>query len=304
MTDIPIEARGLTRDYGRKRALDPFDLKIERGRIVALLGPNGAGKSTLLRLLAGLIEPTQGQALLFGADTRHLSGPLVSRLAALHEGHEPPTWATPVHLIALQAEACPRFDRPFAERFCSSTGIAPHALYGTLSKGQRRWILAGVTLASAADVMLFDEPADGLDPAARHDLYDALRTRVVELDATALVATHVIHDIERVADEVAILKHGRLVLHASLEDLREQVREVELPPGEALREGPVFEVLARRTVGDAELMMIRSTGDEKTLREALPEGAGLHRVGLEELFLALTRNSTAAQPDLEEVKIQ
>lgn len=314
MTETVIEASQLGRSYGRACALSGVSLRIERGRIVALLGPNGAGKSTLLRLLGGLLEPTAGRALVLGREARRPQAGDASRLAALHEGHEPPAWATPAQLMALQAEACPLFDHAFAERFCYAHGVKPRTPYGALSKGQRRWILSGITLASGAEVLLFDEPADGLDPAARHMLYDALRARVNEREATALVATHVIHDVERVADDVALLHRGRLTLFGALEELREQVRELELPaepgvgaailkdeaPGSedwnpvdepAAAEGKL-EILARRQRGGAELVMIRLPGagcDDAALRAALPEGAAMRRVGLEDLFLALTQ---------------
>lgn len=298
MTEFAIQIERLTRDYGRRRALDQLDMTIESGRIVALLGPNGAGKSTLLRLLGGLLEPTAGRVRVAGQDPRRPAAGWSGALAALHEGHEPPGWVTAERLLDLQAEASPGFDRAFARRFCFSRGIEPRARYRTLSKGQRRWLLSGLVLASGAPILLFDEPADGLDPAARRALYDALRECASERGTTILVATHGIHDVERVADDVAILQRGSLLLEAPLEALREEIREVELPPGTTLPDCGA-EVLAHERLNDAELAWIRLRGlDETELLRALPPEAAVRTVGLEGLYLILTEGPRTMETPL------
>lgn len=297
-----IVARGLSRDYGRRRALDAVNLEIHAGRIVALLGPNGAGKSTFLKLCAGMIEPTAGGASIFGISAREAPNSAPWRVACLLDSHEPPEWADGLRLVAMQAEASPRFDRAFADAFCFSGGIDPRWPYGSLSRGQRRRLLAGVVLATGADLILLDEPADGLDTATRRDLYDRLRRRVNDSGATAIVATHNIHDIERVADDVAILNHGRLVLTGSLEDLREQVREIEMPLGAALRPDSPIEILARRRERDAELLWARSTGGEQAIAVAVGAAPAISPVGLEDLYLALTQTSFEELESAQEVR--
>lgn len=291
MTEWAIQAERLTRDYGQRCALDHLDLKVEAGRFVALLGPNGAGKSTLLRLLGGLLEPTGGSVRVAGQDPRYPPAGWQGSLAAMHEGHAPPARATVARLLALEAEASPRFDHALAERFCLARGAGRRTRFGTLSKGQRRWLLAGLTLASGAPVLLFDEPADGLDPAARRELYGALRERATEQGATILVATHGIHDVERVADDVVIVQRGRLLLDASLEALREEIREVELPAGAALPASGV-DVLRQQRVGGTELAWIRlGHVEESEFLRGLPPGAAVRTVGLEELYLILTADA-------------
>jgi len=223
-----IRAENLTRDYRAKRALDNLSMQVAPGRVVALLGPNGAGKSTLLRLLMGLIEPTSGQSWLLGASSRALTQHVLDRVAAMLDGCEPPRWATPKRMMALQADASKSFSRDRAMELIAQHDPLLDTRYGALSRGQKRWVLASLCLATGADVLLLDEPADGLDTASRREVYDLIRDHVNERNATALVTTHIIHDIERVADEVAILNKGQLILHESLDDLRERVREVEL----------------------------------------------------------------------------
>jgi ABC-2 type transport system ATP-binding protein len=260
------------------------------------LGPNGAGKTTLLKLLAGLIEPTEGGSRLLGAPSRAMPPDICGRIAVMLDGHEPPGWATPHRLIGLQAEASPGFDRGFAETFICARGISAKSRYGTLSKGQKRRTLAGLCLASGADVLLLDEPAEGLDPAARRELYDSIRDRVNENEATVLIATHIIHDIERIADDAAVIREGRLLLHEPLEDLREQVREIALPEGAP---PPVFpggiELIGQKREAGVRFYWARVlNGDMAALGALLSEGADIHTVDLETLYLALAEHSGAA----------
>lgn len=285
-----IHAAGLTRDYGTRRALDRLDLQVEPGRIAALLGTNGAGKSTLLKLLAGFLEPTAGEARMIGVAAREVPNAFPFSVASLIDGHEPPAWATAARMIAMQAEASPKFDGDFANKFSFGGGVDSRTPYGALSKGQRRRILAGLVLASGGDVMLLDEPADGLDPAARRELYDVLRRRVNDSGATALVATHIINDVERIADDVAIVDHGRLLLSASLEDLREQVREIELEPGRTVHSNGSIQVLGAKSMDDVEMFWVRSKFGEPYIAATLTP-VSIRAVGLEDLFLALTQNA-------------
>ena len=287
--DLAIETKGLSRDYGSERALSELDLQIGRGTVVALLGPNGAGKTTLFRLLAGLLEPTTGLSRVLGANSREYPEEVGGRISCLVNGDEPPPWAAPRRLMALEEAASPRFDRAAAEAMLQGKGLALGKPYQRFSKGQQRWILAAISLSSGADLLLLDEPADGLDTAARRELYDRVRDYVNQTEASAVVATHIIHDIERVADEVALLERGRLVLHEALEDLRETVFEWERPAGgsdEKLGEG--MEVLGSRREGDCLLRWVRSEGGEAELRKRLGPEAILRRVDLERLYLALT----------------
>jgi len=295
MNEPAIKTENLSRDFGRKRALDGFSIEVPPGRIVALLGPNGAGKTTLLRVLMGLIEPTEGGAWVLGAPSRAQPAEVAARIANMGDGHDPPGWATLWTLENLQAGASRRFDGPGFRRFCAERGLKSGARFGTLSKGQKRWVLAGLALAADAELILMDEPADGLDPAARRDLYDRLRDAATNNEAAAMVSTHIINDIERVADDVAIIDDGRLVLYAALEDLREQIRQVEIPDAEgpvdlgpdvtllgSIRRGDVF-------IGWARLDSLDVLTDEQLRRRTGPD-ATVRPVNLETIYLAVTRH--------------
>ncbi len=289
MNDPAIRTQNLTRWFGPVKALDGLSIEVERGRVLALLGPNGAGKSTFHRLLTGLIAPTEGHAWVFGADCRRLTPEVSPRLVAIGEGREPESWATARDLFHLQAAASPEFDREAATRLCRSRGVPLRRPYGSLSKGQKRWLLAAAVLSSGADLLLLDEPAAGLDPAARREMFDHLRDYVNGREATALVATHIISDVERVADDVAIIEHGQLLLSAPLESLREEVREVEFPPsGEFPEATEGIEVLGRRDAAESGLIYVRCPEGVDPLTRSLPTSARVRPVTLEDLYLAVT----------------
>ncbi len=288
MSELVIQAEGLTRDYGRIRALDALHMNVPRGSVVALLGPNGAGKSTLLKLTAGLIEPTRGQVRLFGHSSRKLPRDISAKVVSAGESQDPPKWMNVHRLLALQADASPGFDKAMAYSLCAELELDLRRPFGVLSKGQKRWVLSVLALASGAELVLMDEPADGLDPSARRRLYDTIRDCANEHQTTFMIATHIIGDIERVADDVAIIDHGRLILHAALEDLREQVREVELPQMPKGELGKGIDVITSRQVDGVWLAWLRCRGTSPVeLAEKLGNQAIFRTVSLEELYLAI-----------------
>ncbi|HUT28199.1 MAG TPA: ABC transporter ATP-binding protein [Sedimentisphaerales bacterium] len=293
MNETAIRTEGLCRDYGDLRALDDVNLSIDKGRVVAMLGPNGAGKTTFLHILMGMLEPTGGRAEVLGANSRALPKDVVGRIGYMGDGDEPPRWATAGQLIGLQAGASYKLARGFAEQLLAKRGLSRKSVYGALSKGQKKWVRAALVLAAKPEVMLLDEPAEGLDPSARRELYDELRDYVTDSDATVVVATHIIADIERIADEAAIIDKGRVATHAALDDLREQVREIELTENDAIPESADgIEVLGSKAVSGAVLVWVRcSQHGQRKLETICPKKAVIRAVGLETFYLAMTEHN-------------
>ncbi|MCL2640512.1 MAG: ABC transporter ATP-binding protein [Phycisphaerales bacterium] len=264
-----LSVRRVGRRFGDVEALKDVSLEVRAGEIVGLLGPNGAGKTTLLRVVLGLITASCGEVRVLGKLAREVACAGGGEVASVGEGYEP-LWTTTLRLLeGLQSEASPHFERTAFRAWCESKGLARSKRFGELSKGQKRWVMCGLAMAARPRLMLLDEPADGLDPAARRTLYEALRHHANEHGTAILITTHLLGDIERVADHVVILDRGLVKLSAALEDLREEVREVEMP-----LVGVEHEVLAR----DGRRAWVR-----------LPKGVEMGRtVGLEDLYLALT----------------
>lgn len=284
MTQYAIKTQSLTRRFNQVQALSNINLEVEPGNIIALLGPNGAGKTTFIRLLMGLIEPSEGEAKVLGQDSRALTSKISRRIGYMADTAEPPKWLTVNQLLSLKAAVASDFDYESIERLLD---VHPESTYGILSKGQKRWVMAVAALAARPDLMLMDEPAEGLDPSARRVLYNHLRDYVSESQATAVVTTHVISDIERVADRVAILNEGELVLHGSLEDLRDQVREIRFPMDQEPLDWPEsVEILGHRKDPHELIFWVRCAPE--TLRAMPLDHAQLHPVSLGDLYLLIT----------------
>jgi ABC-2 type transport system ATP-binding protein len=304
MNEYAVQTVELRRDFGSVRAVEGLDLEIAPGSIFLLLGPNGAGKTTLLRMLMGLIEPAAGSARILGSPVWPPPAEVLSAVGYVGDRSEPPGWATLALLEDLQGGASPSFDRALFREMCQRRDLPLNRPYGSLSKGQRKWALVSLVLACRPRLILLDEPADGLDPAARRALYDALRDHVNQNEATAIIATHVIADVERIGDDVAILGWGRLLLHAPLEDLRDQVRQVEIENGGGPPDfGREVSILGRTRQGTTNIVWIKQNGlsDEELGRRLGPKSIIRH-VGLEAIYLAIAEHrSTTEAPKAEEV---
>lgn len=296
MSESVLCADRVSRAFGELTAVDRLSVSIPNNRVVALLGPNGAGKTTFLRLLMGLLEPSEGTVGVLGHSSRRMPGDVSARIGWVGEGHEPPGWATLQNMIALQAGASPKFDRTVAEELLAERELEPKRRYAVLSKGQKRWALGTLALASGADVLIMDEPADGLDPSARRSLYAHVRDYVNRHEATVLIATHIIADIERVADDVLIIDRGRLLLQASLEDLRDQVREIEAPQRCEIPDlGPDVQLLREEERNGSRRLWVRCRDDaDEALRGRFEQSVTLRPVNLESLYLVLTEQGDAA----------
>ncbi len=285
-----IETRHLSRDYGAIRALDRVNLEIPKERIVALLGPNGAGKTTLLHLLMGMLEPTMGSSSVLGIDSRALGNGMLHRIGYMGDSEAPPPWPTIRQLITLQSAATENFDHAFIKQLLVQKCLLRKTPFGELSKGQQKWLRAGLLLASQPELLLFDEPAEGFDPAARHDFYDYLRTYCTKTGAAALVATHITGDIERVADDVAIIRKGRVVLYESLETLREEVREIFVPAGGLPPElTHRIDVIGEKKHADGTIFWVRCRAiEDNELKELLGSRPVVNHSNLETVYRAAT----------------
>ena len=218
MSDKLIVCRGLSKAYGRKPALSGVDLEVGRGRIVGLLGPNGSGKTTLIKLLCGLIQPTAGtlavDGLPIGPETKALISYLPDRMYFA-------SWMRATDLFDLFRDFYRDFDYDKALAMCRSLGVEPRARIKTMSKGTKEKVQLVLVMARKAQLYLLDEPIAGVDPAARDFILRTILTNYNE-EGTVLISTHLIADIEKVLDEAVFLKAGKLVLHETVDNIRER----------------------------------------------------------------------------------
>lgn len=285
-----IRAFNLGRDFGSVTVLKGLTFAIPAGSICALLGKNGVGKTTLLKLLMGLIQATEGTSSLCGDEPWPHTASTLSRTGCLLDGFEPSGATRIRHLVELSLAAGPRFDVSRAWSLLESHGLAAHRRWSTLSKGQRRWVLLVLLLCRQCDVLLLDEPADGLDPQSRIELYQLIRQQANDRQITALIATHVITDIERVADQMCILHDKSILLQADLEDLREQVQIIEFDSPPSLASLPAGVEQLHHESGEVDRWWLRDRSGALEFVKFDHE-IRRRRASVEELFIALTGSS-------------
>jgi ABC-2 type transport system ATP-binding protein len=218
-----IELKRLTRYFGSKPVVRDLDLAVPSGKVTALLGLNGAGKTTTIRILMGLLSPTRGNAITLGEDSERMSVENRARIGYLVEGH----FLYP----SMKVRDCESFQRSGYETWNDSLfreivhhfGIDPAARISTLSRGQRAGVSLALVLAPDPELLVLDDPALGLDPVSRRALNETLIEFAGGGKRTVLLSTHMLDDVERIADRVAVMVGGRLKVDTSMEDFAGRV---------------------------------------------------------------------------------
>ncbi len=207
----------LSKAYGSVRALDHVDLKLEEGKIVGLLGPNGSGKTTLIKLASRLLVPTEGEVRICG----ELPSPATKAIVSyLPDRNYLPDWMKTKDLLEMYQDFYGDFDVQRAQEMFGSLNIDYDTPLKNMSKGTKEKVQLILTMSRHAKLYLLDEPIAGVDPAARDYI---LKTIISNYDetATVLISTHLIADVENVLDEAVFLKEGKVVLHQSVDELRD-----------------------------------------------------------------------------------
>ena len=213
-----VRCSNLCRNFENVRALDGVDLSLASGRIVGLLGPNGSGKTTMIKILNGLLQPTSGEVRIAGNAPGVETKKIVSYLP--DRGYFP-EWMRVGDMIDLFADFYADFDRAKADEMCRVLGLDQKMAIKTLSKGTREKMQLMLVMSRAAKLYLLDEPIAGVDPAAREFILRTILTNYSE-DGTVLISTHLILDVEQVLDECVFLRQGQVVLHESVDSIRER----------------------------------------------------------------------------------
>ena len=225
MNENVIETRGLTRYFGRHCVVDMLDLTVPRGCIFGFLGRNGAGKSTTIRMLLGLLPPTRGSSSVLGHDSRALPPDIRARIGYLAEGHHVYGWMTVRECGRFQASFYPRWNDGVFQGVLKHFGLKPDAKAGDLSRGERAGLGLALTLAPQPELLILDDPALGLDPVARRGLLQSMIYLTRNADQTVFFSSHLLSDVERVADRIAVLDGSLLRADCALETFRRRVRQ-------------------------------------------------------------------------------
>jgi ABC-2 type transport system ATP-binding protein len=282
-----VEASGLGKRYGGTWALRECTLAVPAGHVAALVGPNGAGKTTLLNLAVGLAAPSAGTVTVLGGQP---PGSPAALDGIAFVAQDTPLYKnlSAADMLHLTRNLNRRFDQNYAETRLAELGIPLNRKAGRLSGGQQAQLALTLALSRRPRLLLLDEPVAMLDPVARHDFMASVLTAAADDGVSVLLSSHVLAELERVADYLILLSRGRVQVAGEVDDLLACHRVLTGPAAEAGRLAGRPVVHVRRGEAQAHLL-VRATADDP-----VPRGWEAHPVGLEELALAYLREPGAA----------
>ncbi len=305
MNDAVIEAIDLSKTFRPAVvAVNGLDLRVPRGAVYGLIGRNGAGKSTTLRLLMGLLRPDRGTAHVLGSDIKDAPRETRQRVTYVSQEQQLPWRMTADELMAYFSQLYDQWDTAFATDLVRRFDLDTTRPLGTLSGGDQRRVAVILALAARPDVVILDEPAAGLDPVSRRQLIEAMIDFLGDGgERTVLFSTHILADLERVADHIGFMDRGRMMLSGPLDALQGGMRRVQVIfSGDRVPSG--FEIpgeLRRRTDGPVLTAIVRLTDPDQVNRlQAIEElRVTEHSLGLEDLFIELMERDPHSMGDLQ-----
>jgi ABC-2 type transport system ATP-binding protein len=282
-----VESAGLGKRFRRTWALRDCSLAIPDGHVVALVGPNGAGKTTLLHMAAGLTAPTAGTVTVLGGEPAG-SPQALDRVAFVAQ--DAPLYRNlPARdMLHVARNLNRRWDQQRAERRLAELGIPLARKVGKLSGGQQAQLALTIALARRPELLILDEPLAMLDPLARHEFMASVMAAVAEDGVSVVLSSHVLAELERVADYLVVLAHGRVQVAGEVDDLLAAHRMLTGPAAETNRYSERLAVVHCRQAGAQSHVLVRAAPDEP-----VPPGWQADGVGLEELVLAYLREPGA-----------
>lgn len=227
-----VEVHRVTRQFGNKTALDDLSLTVPRGGVFGLIGGNGAGKTTLIKHLLGMLKAQSGSVRVFGLDPVENPVGTLGRIGYLSEDRDLPNWMRVGELMRYTQAFFPNWDEKYAEELREAFDLDANAKVKNLSRGQRARAGLLIALAHRPELLVLDEPSSGLDPVVRRDILGAIIRTIADEGRTVFFSSHLLDEVERVADRVAIIHQGRIMLTASMDEIKESHRRVTLRFGQ------------------------------------------------------------------------
>lgn len=211
-----LECKSLSKKYSGLTALNDVNLTLDRGKIIGLLGPNGSGKTTLIKLINGLLMPSSGEILIDGKKP----GPQTKKIVSyLPERNYLPDWMKVSDAISFFEDFYSDFDKGKCMDMLKRLNLDPDRRLKNLSKGTKEKVQLILVMSRQADLYCLDEPIGGVDPAARDYILNTIITNYNE-NASVIISTHLISDIEKILDEFIFIKNGKITVHAAVDDVR------------------------------------------------------------------------------------
>src|SRR3954468_6789070 len=298
MSDV-IATERLTKHYGERRVVDSLNLRVPQGSVYGLLGRNGAGKSTVIKMLMGMVRPDSGQATLLGEDAETLSDATRARIAYLAEGHPFYGWMTIDDAVKFTRAFYPRWNDMLVDQILDHFELRRKQKIRRLSCGQRAQVSLALAVAPDPELLVLDDPTLGLDTVVRRDFLESLIQIIQRQGRTILFSSHILGDVERVADRIGIMVNGVLRVDCRTESFRESVRKLVLEFAGYPPEAPnVPRLVSSRVMGNSlELVLVGYDEAQREAVEALgPLSIEVLDLNLEDAFIEYTRGQRRPLP--------
>lgn len=283
-----IQVNHVVKSFEQFRALDGVDIHVKKGAIYGLIGPNGAGKSTIIRHIVGLYRPDQGEIFIDGMPV--YDNPRVKeRLAYIPDDPFYFGQANIMEMKRFYRGIYRKFDEKLFDKISDAfTGIDPKKPIRRLSKGMQKQAAFWLAISCHPDLLILDEPVDGLDPVMRRQIWSIIMSDVAEYEATILVSSHNLRELEDVCDHVGIMHKGKVILEHSLSELQSSVCKIQVAYQERIPHLPEgFEILHMSNTGRVYTLIVRGNPREAKamLQETDPMLIDVLPLTLEEIFI-------------------
>jgi len=295
-----IRTIGLVKRFGKRLAVDGLDMHVPRGSTYGLIGLNGAGKSTAIRMIMGLLAPTSGRVVMDGMDMPRARAELMEVIGYVPDRPTAYPWMRVREVIAFSRSQRRRWARGVAEDLLERYGLDPSQRVRKLSKGQGAKLSLLLALAHDPEILVLDEPTDGLDPIARDDFLEHVLGSVCDRERTVLMSSHNLDDLQRMTDVVGILHEGRLLVQEWTEGLLASTKRLRVVLGDVsgpVPDQPAGTICARRLGRE---WTVTVHGSPEGAAETLREASGVESVevvgcGLDEVFKDHVRGRAGAK---------
>ena len=283
-----IEVNNVTKRFGDFVALDGMNMHVERGAIYGLVGPNGAGKSTIIRHLSGVYKQDEGTVTIDGQPV-YENEKLKQRFTVIPDEIFFFTQANTMDMMKFYKSMYPKFDEALFKKILACfPEINPKKMVRSLSKGMQKQVAFMLSIAARPELMILDEPVDGLDPVMRRQIWSLIMSDVAEHGLTVLVSSHNLRELEDVCDHVGIMNHGKILIERSLDELQTSITKIQLAfEGDMPSLPPEVQVLKRITTGRVHTLIVKGEprAAEQTISALNPLLMDVLPLTLEEIFI-------------------
>ena len=281
-----IEVKDVIKNYDGVKALDGLTLTVPAGAVYGMVGPNGAGKSTIIRHITGILKPDSGTITVDGQPVFE-NPPVKARMAYIPDDVFYFPQACVADMMKFYSRIYPTFDADRYKKLGDVFGIDPKKPIRRLSKGMQKQAAFWLTVSMRPDILLLDEPVDGLDPVMRRQVWSIVMADVAENGTTVLVSSHNLRELEDVCDHVGIMNHGKMLMEHSLSELQDNIMKVQLALPDGVELPGDLDIMNASSSGRLQVLILRGKAEEVTnkLAAAGPLFMDVVPLTLEEIFI-------------------